>query len=148
MYQLQQPPPKQATKTNHNWVFVMTNPEVCSTFFSIINYLITQICKLTSIRSLTAFIFPYRAASCKAVPWWVCLLISMFASMSNLQKENRNYVSKARKGCSGKVIITICHQCIIATVTCKDLILPRLLNSQTMKQLKLVLMTRIAILFA
>lgn len=51
----------------------------------------TQLCAavvpLTSSRSLTASVFPQRAASCRAVPALVCLFMSMPAWISSLPGE-------------------------------------------------------------
>ena len=44
---------------------------------------------LTSSRSLTASVFPHRAASCRAVPALVCLLMSIPAWISSLTAGER-----------------------------------------------------------
>lgn len=55
---------------------------------------------LTSSRSLTASVFPHRAASCRAVPALVCLLMSIPAWISSLTAgaEHRRRATWARGG--------------------------------------------------
>lgn len=48
--------------------------------------------ELTSSRSLTTSVFPYREASCRAVPDLVVLLMSMPAFSSSLKKTERHVI--------------------------------------------------------
>lgn len=51
---------------------------------------------LTSSRSLTASVFPHRAASCRAVPALVCLLMSIPAWINSLTAEDRREEKSAK----------------------------------------------------
>lgn len=65
-----------STDNTHHLLYVFEKPHWCS-----------GAVPLTSSRSLTASVLPQRAASCRAVPALVCLLMSMPAWIRSLETQ-------------------------------------------------------------